>query len=224
VEAEPGVEPPVEAEPGVEPPSEASSEEVAEASRPSAAPPLGSAPSSSPPLSEPPASGVPDLSVLHVDQLLALIQVEAVLELLERGASDAPSWSRREELLAEWELATPLVEGLATIADEGEARRRAALVLLASTLPTGPLAPAIRLALGTERGQAFLDVHEADGTIWLNKERFEELARFLAEREAVSDRMRRTEAAEQAVVLAEIAEREGYRVEPIRRALRREIG
>jgi hypothetical protein len=88
-------------------------------------------------------------------------------------------------------------------------------VLLAATLPTGPIAPAMRLALGSKRGETFLDVHESGGTIWLNKERFEELARFLAEREAVSGRSTHAAAAAEAEALAKLAEREGYRTEPI---------
>ena len=92
-------------------------------------------------------------------------------------------------------------------------------MLAAVTLPTGPLAPSMRLALDTERGRAFMDVHEADRTWWLNKERFEELARFLAEREVVSGRMTSAEAAAEARSMAEIAEREGYRVGAIARRL-----
>jgi hypothetical protein len=233
-------------------------------------------------------------TVLHVDLLLALIQVEAVLDLLQEAepameaarsqattaelerasaptlieteaastvatekagagiaahesvtevdlpgpvvnapssevlpaASDAAAtttatgitpamWPKREALLAEWELATPVVEGFETMVDANEARRRAALVNLTATLPTGPIAAAIRLALGTKRGQTFMDVHESEGTLWLNKERFEELARFLAEREEASGRATHAAAAADADALAQLAEREGYRAERI---------
>jgi glycosidase len=214
-----------------------------------------------------------DASVLHADLLLALIQLEAVIELLagaepatlaamarppaetraeredttaREAVKPAPSgpvsvpassgtapeavpvsesapapavspatWADREALIAEWDLATPLVQGFTTIVDANEARRRAALVLLCATLPTGPLVPAVRLALGMPRGQTFMDVHESDGTIWLNKERFEELARFLAEREAAAGRMTHAEAAADAGALAQLAAREGYRAERI---------
>ena len=74
---------------------------------------------------------------------------------------------------------------------------------------------AMRLALGTKRGQTYMDVHESDGTLWLNKERFEELARFLAEREAASGRITPAAGAAEAESLAQLAEREGYRVERI---------
>jgi glycosidase len=124
-------------------------------------------------------------------------------------------WATREALLEEWELATPLVEAFSTIASANEARRRAALVLLAATLPTGPIIPAVRLALGSQRGQTFMDLHESDGTLWLNKERFEELARFLAEREAASGRSTHATGAADARFLAELAEAEGYRAERI---------
>jgi len=127
----------------------------------------------------------------------------------------AATWAAREALLTEWDLATPLAAGVTTLTDEGDAHRRTALVLLGATLPTGPITPAMRLALGTKRGQAFMAVHEAGGTIWLNKERFEELAGFLAEREAGSGRIAPAAAAAEAQSLAQIAEREGYRVERI---------
>lgn len=223
-------------------------------------------------------------SVLHVDLLLAWIQVEAVMDLIAAGdaaleearsrppaylstlkgtspadapasaatvetiaepaaaapltskdattdtakatvASPAPAaeahgaveatWATREALLAQWELATPLVEGFATTVADDEAKRRAALVILAATLPSGPLAPALRLALGSPRGQAYMNVHEADGVIWLVKERFEELARFLAEREIASGRVAPAVAKADAEAFAKLAEREGYRAERI---------
>ena len=224
---------------------------------------------------EPAITGAPpsttedgDASVLHVDLLLALIQVEAVLDLLagaepavaaamtrpvstseaEHGvtiggpvhppsevteAERAPApvaaaevvsappaitpamWTAREAAIAQWELATPLTAGFGTIVDANEARRRTALVLLAATLPTGAVSSAMRLALGTKRGQTYMDVHESDGTLWLNKERFEELARFLAEREAASGRRTHGAARAEADALAQLAEREGYRAERI---------
>ncbi|MBX3203201.1 MAG: hypothetical protein KF894_34070, partial [Labilithrix sp.] len=78
---------------------------------------------------------------------------------------------------------------------------------------------AMRLALGTKRGQAFMDVHLADGTVWLNKERLEELARFLAEREALAGHDAHVAAAAEALALIRRAEREGYRAERIAAAL-----
>ncbi len=121
----------------------------------------------------------------------------------------------RETLLGEWELATPVGAGFATLVEPHDAHRRTALVLLAATLPTGAIAPAMRLALGSKRGQTFMNVHEANKTIWLNKERFEELASFLAEREAASGRITHEAALAEAKSLAELAEREGYRAERI---------
>ncbi|HVH41688.1 MAG TPA: alpha-amylase family glycosyl hydrolase [Labilithrix sp.] len=127
----------------------------------------------------------------------------------------AGRWSAREALLTEWDLTTPVLEGLATMLEPDEARRLTALAMLAATLPTGALAPSIRLALETKRGQTFMNVHEADGTIWLNKERFEDLARFLAEREAASGRALYEATQLEAKALAQLAEREGYRAERI---------
>jgi|GEM_PF-305804 len=130
-------------------------------------------------------------------------------------APAAPTWSTREAHLAEWELVTPLVDGFSTTVAPDEARRRAALVALAATLPSGPIGPALRLALGSPRGQVYLDVHEYDGVLWLSKERFEELARFLAEREIASGRVAPDVARADAEAFARLAEREGYRAERI---------
>jgi hypothetical protein len=88
-------------------------------------------------------------------------------------------------------------------------------VILASTLPLGPLAVSMRLALGAPRGQTFLSVHESGGVIWLNKERYEDLARFLAEREIASGKMTSAAATAEATKVIELAAQEGYRAEPI---------
>jgi hypothetical protein len=130
----------------------------------------------------------------------------------EAQAAAAVPWATREAVLSEWELSIPVVDGFATRVDMDEAKRRAALVLLAATLPLGPLAPAMRLALGTRRGQVFMDLHESDGTLWISKERFEELARFLEEREVA---LGHTTDRSAAPALAALAEREGYRAERI---------
>ncbi len=125
------------------------------------------------------------------------------------------TWATREGILREWDLAAPVLEGFSTSHPEEEAKRRAALVILAATLPSGPLAPALRLAIGTPRGQAFLNVHESDGTWWLNKERFEELSAFLAEREIASNKVDPVKARADAESFNALAEREGYRAQPI---------
>jgi hypothetical protein len=122
----------------------------------------------------------------------------------------------REATLATWDLYKPLVEAFETMVDAEEAKRRTALVLLGATLPLGPIASALRLALGTRRGQVFLDLHEADGTLWISKERFEELAEFLEHREAALGRKTEVGAAR---AVAAVAEREGYRAEKIAKAL-----
>lgn len=128
-------------------------------------------------------------------------------------------WPAREAAIAQWELATPLAAGFGTIVDANEARRRTALVLLAATLPTVAVLAVMRLALGTERGQRYMDVHESEGTRWLNKERFEELVRFLAERELASGLRTHGVARSEADALVRLAEREGYRVERIASSL-----
>jgi glycosidase len=125
------------------------------------------------------------------------------------------TWASRERILAEWELAIPVLEGFATGLPEDEAKRRAALVILAATLPSGPLAPALRLAIGSPRGQAFLNVHQSDGTWWLNKEAFEDLSRFLAEREIASGAVEPAVARADAESFNALAEREGYRAKDI---------
>jgi hypothetical protein len=227
------------------------------------------------------ATTMPDL---HVAWLVALIQVEAVLDLLE-GVSSAESEARlrpladlredvpehdvdgeaiterdpkrvgsespredeavesapdsepvaaedvpgvgalsesaelraevRAELADEWDLETPIFHGFATIGNDAEARRGAALVILAATVSAEPLGPTVRLALESKRGESFLGVHEAGGVVWLNKERFELLARFFAEREAAFGRIELSDASASADALATLAEKEGYRARAI---------
>jgi glycosidase len=180
-------------------------------------------------------------SVLQTDLLLAWLHVEAVLELLDTPEDDlgimleltdkgetaiwvrstAPKPKRREVprevLLAEWELAQPLVDGLSTI--HHDAKARAALVLLGATVPLGRLSDLMRSALMTRRGQQFLNVHKADDVVWLNKERYEELAKFLADREVAFGRLDETKAASELAKVMNVAEREGYRAEKIVTAL-----
>ncbi|HVJ93747.1 MAG TPA: alpha-amylase family glycosyl hydrolase [Labilithrix sp.] len=232
----------------------------------------------------PAGAPVGDASVLHVDLLLASIQVEAVVELLalaeravdvkkaraqtkirgkessppaaeeaaagdaaasdtasevdvapatapraevgaeaDASAAEAPkapsvapsAWAEREALVATWELANPLVSAFETAHDTDEANRRAALVLLSVTLPSGSVADAMRHALVAPRGQTFMDVHVSEGTTWLNKERFEELARALAEREVTSGRVTQPAASAEVEMLAVLAADEGYRVDRI---------
>jgi glycosidase len=197
-EAEPVVETLPSATAGVAP-------ATAEASAPAAAPPVAASTAVTAPASS--AAVVPQPSSIAVDANVAV----------PRAPVDVTPamWAAREALVTEWELATPLVEGFATIVDVNEARRRSALVLLAATLPTGPIGAAMRLALGSQRGQTFMNVHESGGTVWLNKERFEELARFLAEREVASGRSTAVATAAESADLIALAEREGYRAERI---------
>jgi glycosidase len=156
---------------------------------------------------------VPVPENLPVNVLLVLLQVESVLDLLSATEKDgAPT---RENLASTWALSRPVYEGLTTLFSADEARRLAPLIVLTATLPTGALAPSMSAALASESGRVFLDVHEAGGTVWLNKERFEELAQLLADREIASGRSTREAVALEVRALAELAELEGYRVEQI---------
>lgn len=130
-----------------------------------------------------------------------------------------PSSTTRENLLQEWQLATPIVAGLTPMLGEEEAKRHAAIVILGATLPSAPLAACLRLALGTRRGRQFLNVHEADGTFWLNQERFEELAHFIGEREGAMGALSHTDAEPAITEVIELAKREGYKAQEIAGAL-----
>jgi hypothetical protein len=100
-----------------------------------------------------------------------------------------------------------------------DAERRAALVLLGVTLPTGTLREIMLLALEDPRARAFLDVHESGGVVWLRKERFEELAAWLGERETIDGRASFALARRESEDLARIAANAGYQVERIRLSL-----
>jgi glycosidase len=120
-----------------------------------------------------------------------------------------------EPLFARWDLAQPVVDAFTRAGQADDERRRAALAMLLATLRFGPAREVIAEALATERGRAYLGVHDADGISWLVKERFEELARAVAEREVVLGRASRALATREALDAARLAELEGYRAGPI---------
>jgi hypothetical protein len=158
-------------------------------------------------VAEPPA--------LDTDVLLAWVHAEAALDLF---GSVGPALAR-SALIDAWGLPLALVDAFTPGLGEVEASRRAQLVLLALTMPEGDLREIMHAALSDPRGRAFMNVHDAGGVTWLTKERFDELARFLAEREAVLDRAPLEDARARAATLSATAEREGFRAEAIAAAL-----
>jgi glycosidase len=130
-----------------------------------------------------------------------------------------PSSTTREALLMEWQLAVPIVAGFTPMLGDEEAKRRAAIVILGATLPSAPLAAALRLALGTRRGRQFMNVHESSGTFWLNQERFEELAHFIGEREGAMATIEAADMNKAIEEVIELAKREGYKAQEIAGAL-----
>jgi hypothetical protein len=146
------------------------------------------------------------LAWLHVDTFLGLVAA------IDPGRS-------RGDLAARWELALPLIDAFAAEADEWEARRRAALVLLLASLPSGSLRAIVHAALSDPRGREYLNVHQADGATWLVKERLDELTRALADREVVLGRVTNVEGTKAALEITKIAEREGFQADKIAAAL-----
>jgi hypothetical protein len=141
------------------------------------------------------------------DVLLAWLYAEGALDLL---AEAGPTLSRAA-LIDAWAIPLALTDAL------GE--ERATRVLLALTTPEGDLREIMHAALSDPRGRAFMNVHESGGVVWLVKERFDELARLLAEREAILDRSTLDEAKKRAEELSRTAEAEGFRAEAIAAAL-----
>ena len=141
--------------------------------------------------------------------LLAWAQVEAVIDLM---AQIEPKKSRAE-IVDEWELALPLRDALAS----GQAD--AALVLVGATLPAGPLREVMSAALTDARGKAYLGVHDADGTSWLSKEPFEELASFLARREAAEEIASEAMTGREVADVVKLAADAGYKSVAIAKAL-----
>lgn len=158
-------------------------------------------------VAEPPA--------LDTDVLLAWVHAEAALDLF---GSVGPALARGA-LIEAWGLPLALVDAFTPGLGDLEASRRAQLVLLALTMPEGDLREIMHAALSDPRGRAFMNVHESDGVVWLTKERFDELALLLAEREAVLDRATLEDARKRAAELSATAEREGFRAEAIAAAL-----
>src|SRR5207244_13420611 len=107
----------------------------------------------------------------------------AALDVLE---TSGPALAR-SALIDAWAIPMALVDAFRETHDEHEAHRRASLVVLALTLPEGDLREVMHVALGGPRRRAYMYVHQRGGVVWLNKERFDELASFLGEREALLD-------------------------------------
>jgi glycosidase len=162
-----------------------------------------------------------DAEPFDTELLLAWLQTALALDLLE---AEGPSLTR-SALVDAWAIPLALSGAFGERHGDWEANRRAALVVLAATLPEGDAEAGMHAALTDDRGKAFLHVHDAGGTLWLSKERFEELAALLAERSAVLEAEDAgAKAREVASALAALAEREGYRVERILAALAKPDG
>ncbi len=155
---------------------------------------------------------------VDVHLLLAWVEVEAMLDMIDE-AVDAGRGKKRGEEIDAWRLGPALAQALAEGTSEYEGRRRAALVLLMTALPAGTLPEIMHAALKDPRGRAYLGVHESGGVQWLVKERFEELATAIAEREAVKGVSALDKARSKASELAATAEREGFKAEAIAAAL-----
>jgi hypothetical protein len=153
--------------------------------------------------------------------LLAWAQTEAVIDLIARARPKAKT--SRAAIIAEWELALPLVGAFGEHASSYDAEKRAALVLLGATLPSAPVREVMLASLSDARGRAWLGVHEAGGALWLAKEAFEELARFVADREAAEGRSSVAMAERQVADVVRVASKEGYRAENIARALAADV-
>ncbi|MEA2747419.1 MAG: hypothetical protein QOI41_1562, partial [Myxococcales bacterium] len=147
--------------------------------------------------------------------LLAWAHVEAVIDLVE----DAEPGLERAEIIARWELALPVLAAFSESNDGYSAQRRTALVLLGASLPAAPLREVLASAFRDARARTFLGVHEANGVFWLAKEAFEELARLVADREVVLGRISVALAERQVEEVARLAAEQGYRAEPIVKAL-----
>jgi hypothetical protein len=153
------------------------------------------------PVVEPPDLPAPDRRILHACasirvaiDLYAVLDAEATAaQAIDRMALDRPlheSFATRET--------TPEAAGTAA---------QAALLLAASPVETRA---ALLRALDDPRGRAFLHVHSSEGVEWLNKERWEMLARLFERRPA------RSKAAVDYVALGAAA---GWKTEPLRVAL-----
>jgi hypothetical protein len=147
--------------------------------------------------------------------LLAWLHVDAFLGLI---AAIDPGHSR-SDLVSRWELAIPLVDAFRAESDEWESQRRAALVLVIASLPSGTMREIVHAALDDARARTYLNVHQADGATWLVKERLDELARAVADREIALARLTPTEATKSIDDLAKLAEREGFQADKIAAAL-----
>jgi glycosidase len=144
--------------------------------------------------------------------LLAWVHVESVVDLVQDNVLP----TTRADIVRDWELALPLVDAFrAAGATDWDAHRRAALTLLAVTLPRAPLRESMSAALADDRARTFLGVHESGGVTWLVKEPWDDLARILAERQALEGRASLAMAHREAEDVDRVAVAEGYRADRI---------
>jgi glycosidase len=148
--------------------------------------------------------------------LVRWVELRAAVDMLEAAETIATTPAKPENLISSWELTLPVMSAQD---DSYEAQLEATLLLLAATLPEVPLRQAMHAALSDARSVAFLGMHDAGGERWLVKERFNELAAALAERNVALGIASLAIAQSQANDVAAIADREGYRAAAIEKAL-----
>ena len=166
------------------------------------------------------AKQVDALQPLDTPLLLAWAQVDAVLDLFAQVEPRAS----RAHLIERYELALPIVEAFGEELSAYDAEERTALVLLTVTLPSAPLREVLRASFADARARTFLGIHEANGVLWLAKERFELLARVVADREVALGHASVAMADRQVDDAARLASAEGYRAARVEQALAGSIG
>ncbi|MCL2723261.1 MAG: alpha-amylase family glycosyl hydrolase [Polyangiaceae bacterium] len=164
-----------------------------------------------------PATDVDDAKPeVAASELVRWVEVRAAVELIQAAEATTKTSS---EIVAAWELPLVVMTALEQTQGSYDVQLRAALVLLATTLPEVSVCEAMHAALSDARGKAFLGMHDAGGVTWLVKERFDELATMLALRNTALGLTSLALARRQAKDVSAVAEREGYRAVLIEEAL-----
>lgn len=146
-------------------------------------------------------------------QALRSIELEAAVRILGEVDPGTPA-----ELVERWELPVPVV---AALEEEGaeDPHGTATAIVLGTVTARASLREELAEAFTDARGRSFLGIHEASGTSWLVKERFERLATAFAERDFVEGRTSLALSHREIEDACSLAEREGYRADAIQQAL-----
>jgi len=153
---------------------------------------------------------------VEYETLLAWAYLQAALTLLAAGNQQTGANAAAAMPVDAWALPLAVRDAFDGTSD---ADARAALVLAAAELRGETIEQTLVAALDNARAKAFLGVHTANSTEWLNQEAFERFATFLIARDVLRGRIDIQASHDRFASLTQLAALNHYMVTPIAREL-----